>query len=1148
MLLKRRNGTLCFSAGDLCVFAESPFAAWMDRWYEETAGRAPSTLLFAGESFEQCAPDAPDAEMRLLAGKGAEHERAFLEKLRNEGRSVADLAGERDPEATRRALLSGVDVLYQPYLEAPPFFGYADFLLRCGDRPRYEVCDAKLARSIKPVFPLQLCLYSEMLAPLQGEIPERFHIALGSGETRSFRIERFLHLYRALRERFLAFQETFDPSAPPHPGDSPAHGGWSGTAGRILERLDSLARVANIAGSQRKKLEKAGIVRMKDLAETREERVPGLSPDVFARLREQASLQIASEGKERPEYRIVPSADGEELLPPASPGDVYFDIEGYPHAEGGLEYLWGAVGTDTSAPSGEGAVVFHDWWAHDAAGEKAAFEQFIDWVRARRTLHPGMHVYHYAPYETTAAKRLAAKYATREEEVDILLREGVFVDLYRVVRRALLVGTPGYSLKDVEHLYREKRSGDVATGGASVVAYHEWTVSGESGDWRKSPLLRHIRDYNEEDCRSTMDLGLWLREHLKEERVAPLDSPGESAVPSEREKTVRNEKNERRKELRRSLPGVLLEDVRGHADRPAAELLAGLVGYHWREAKPVFWRMYDRLARTGAELADDPDCLGMLRIAGEPRPDEKRSLIYPYTFPPDQETKIEQGKRCFANTTPTLSVEVHSLDTERGFVELRLGARNEPLPPLLDLVPDEYVGAETIEDSLHGIAQRWTEGTPPCGALRDLLDAAPPKLSDGRPFLYRPEDGVEGVLRLARDLGDSVLALQGPPGSGKTFTASRIIADLAASGQRIGVTANSHKAIMNLLAAVVEALDERGITAQVVKAGAGADEPLVANGRILPCKNGDLAEHIPEGAPVVLGATAWGFCRPEMEGMLDCLFIDEAGQFSLANAVACAPSASKLFLLGDQMQLAQPVQGTHPGKSGLSCLEHILGEHSVVPPDRGVFLEKSWRMHPELCAFVSDAFYEGRLRPLEGLERQEIRPIPGRHSIPWLVRGSGLLFVPVAHSGNGRSSDEEVERIASLTNDLLRCVYIDAQGEEHAMKMKDILFVAPYNLQVAKLRRRLGHEASVGSVDRFQGREAPVAILSMCSSSREESPRGMEFLCSPDRLNVAVSRARALAIVVGSPDLLSGNFSSIREMELANLYAWIMEKGDGASL
>ena len=295
--MERQNGALRFSAGDLCIFAESPFASWMDRWYTEVAKGSPSTLLFAGESYEGVAPDPPDAEMRLLAGKGSEHELAFLEKLRSEGRIVAELARNKDWEATSRAMRSGVDVIYQPYLESPPFFGYADFLLRrrSGQTPVYEVCDAKLARSIKPVFPLQLCLYSEMVAPLLGEVPEYFHIALGSGETKSFRVERFLYLFRTLRKRFLAFQETFDPLNPPNPADSSVYGRWTETAERIFERTDSLIRVANITGSQRKKLERAGIRKMKELAENNEVAVGGLAPDIFSRLREQASLQIASE-------------------------------------------------------------------------------------------------------------------------------------------------------------------------------------------------------------------------------------------------------------------------------------------------------------------------------------------------------------------------------------------------------------------------------------------------------------------------------------------------------------------------------------------------------------------------------------------------------------------------------------------------------------------------------------------------------------------------------------------------------------------------------------------------------------------------------------------------------------------------------------
>lgn len=1144
--MERRNGELFFSAGDLCIFAESPFASWMDRWYTEVAKGAPSALIYAGETYDSVAPDPQGAEMALLARKGSDHEQAFLERLRAEGKTVADLSGNRDARATVRAMESGADVIYQPCLEAAPFFGYADFLTRRpgGGKPRYEVCDAKLARSVKPVFPLQLSLYSEMLGALQGEVPKHFHIALGSGETQSFRTDAFLYLYRAVRRRFLEFQESFDPCSPPRPEDSAAYGIWAGTAERILERTDSLSLVANITRSQRKKLEQAGIFTMKELAESGAETIRGVPAAIFERLRQQAALQIASRGKAQPEYRLIQDEPAASFLPPPDPGDVFFDIEGYPLADGGLEYLWGAVVPDDPAPSGGKPSAFFDWWAHDGEGEREAFRQFITWVAERRARHPRMHVYHYAPYETTAIKRLASKYGTMEDEVDSLLREGVFVDLYRVVKRSLMVGTAGYSLKDVELLYRGGRSGEVATGGASVAAYHDWIVSGEPPDWQNSPRLKQIRDYNEEDCNSTMELDRWLRSHLE-----PGEAPSGDGAPSGEEKLTPgapNEKILKRRELRQNLPVALMNMGGDEKNRAAAELLGGLAGYHWREAKPVFWKKYDRLERSNEELADDPDCLGMLESAGEPR-QEKKSLIYSYNFPPGQETKIEKGSRCFVNTDPPQSVTVHSLDAERGRAELRLSAANDPLPALLSLIPNEYVSADVIEDSLHRTAQRWVDGAPPGGALCDLLNARAPALEGGRPFLYRPEEGMNGILNLARSLTDSVLALQGPPGSGKTYTASRIIADLAASGKKIGVTANSHRAIMNLMAAVVEALDEREVSVRVVKAGADDKEALVAEGRIIPCKNADLPDLISEGRPVVLSATAWGFCRKEMEGKLDCLFIDEAGQFSLANAAACAPSARKLFLLGDQMQLAQPVQGTHPGRSGLSCLDHILGEHVTVPPERGIFLEKSRRMHPDLCAFVSDAFYDGKLLPLEGLERQEIRPGQGTPEITWLTRGSGVIFIPVEHSGNARASDEEVEIIASLTKDLLSCVYVNDKGETKPLDADDILYVAPYNLQVSKLRARLGEKAAVGSVDRFQGREAPVVILSMCSSSREESPRGMEFLCSPDRLNVALSRARALAVVVGSPGLLSGSFSTVREMELANLYAWIMEKG-GAGL
>jgi len=1143
--VRETDSGLAFSPTDLCTFSKSPFASWMDRWYLSVAGRQPAPFSFDGEVFPDCAPDEQEPEMEILSDKGMEHEKRFLEKLREGGKSVVEL-DSRDLTLTREALASGADVIYQAWLESADglFGGYADFLVRTGssaDRtPLYEAWDTKLARSTKPTFILQLCLYSEMLADVQGVLPERIGVVLGTGELKTYPLNRFLHLHRVIKQRFLDFQDAFDPENLAHPAGSREHGRWSNLAERILENLDHLCRVANITRGQIRKLEAAGITRLGELAETGARRVPGLAPHILSRLKLQASLQILSEGKDVPEYRVAPldpdaPRRGLAGLPPASPMDVFFDLEGYPHAEGGLEYLWGTVTEE------EGKPVFRDWWAHDPAQEKAAFEGFMDWVMERFRADPSMHVYHYAPYETAVVRRLSGKYATREEEVDELLRNQVFVDLYPVVRQGLVVGTRGYSLKDVEHLYRGRRGGEVVNAGASVVAYHDWIASGEPPDWQDSPLLRQIRDYNEEDCVSTWELAVWLRQRQAEAGIAWAGPESDDEEKPKRLLADTDNSFEERKARRRELPEKLDRRCAGSPEKERARLLGGLAGYHWREAKPVFWRKFDRAVKTHEELAEDLDCLGFLELEGYPRPD-KRSLVYTYAFDPGQDTKLQEDKYCFVAADLSLKPKLQVLDRENGRAVLRIGNAKGILPPLLSLLPNEYVNADVIEDALHEVAEGWAEGNVPAGAVGDLLSAAAPRMKDGfGPFLHRPERGLPGIIEAASNLGDSVLAIQGPPGSGKTYTASRIIAELAARGRTVGVTATSHKAILNLLRAVTEALEERDIKVPVYKAGGDPDDPLFAAGKVQPCANNELAGCVGSKA-VILGATAWGFARPEMRGMVDTLFIDEAGQFALANAVAVATSARNVILLGDQMQLSQPVQGTHPGNCGLSCLEHLLGEHATVPPDRGVFLETTRRLHPAICSFVSEAFYEGRLQPLAGLENQKI--VPGAGRCPgWLTKEAGLLFVPVAHEGNSQASDEEADVIARLAADLLRCTYTDAAGKTRPVALEDLLFVAPYNMQVRKLKDRLGSEARVGSVDRFQGQEAPVVILSMCSSSREDSPRGMEFLCDPNRLNVAISRAQALAVVVGSPDLLSGEFGNLKEMELGNLYAWIMDRG-----
>jgi uncharacterized protein len=421
----------------------------------------------------------------------------------------------------------------------------------------------------------------------------------------------------------------------------------------------------------------------------------------------------------------------------------------------------------------------------------------------------------------------------------------------------------------------------------------------------------------------------------------------------------------------------------------------------------------------------------------------------------------------------------------------------------------------------------------------DLLRRRRPRITGhpGGALVRDTDDSLEAVCDLARRLDCTTLCIQGPPGTGKTYTAAAMIVQLLRGGARIGVTAQSHKVIMNAMRAVAKAMQERGVRAQLCKVGEHEDDPLVRVGTVRAIENDDVGEVLDGGACLV-GGTAWLFSREELQGRFDYVFIDEAGQVSLANAVAVGLATRNLVLVGDQMQLAQVTQGHHPGETGLSCLEYLLHGESTVPADLGVFLARSRRMHPDVCRFVSDAVYQGRLGSIPATRRHRVLRGADTTLVP---AETGILWVPVEHDGCTQSSDEECERIAAMVEELLRRRVVDRQGVERPMTTDDILVVAPFNLQVRCLRGRLGHAIRIGSVDKFQGQEAPVVIASLCASTLDEAPRGASFLLSPNRLNVAVSRAEALAIVVGCPDLMDVRCRSLEEMRLVNLLCHLVE-------
>jgi len=1146
-----KNNVLRYSPSDLTVFLDGEFPSWMDRWYAEQRfiasksapvpkAKLPTEYAAPHRCVANCSVDADDAERDLIARKGIEHEKAFLAALKQQGMVVVECPNdETAPAETLAAMKNGAQLIYQACLQVENWGGFADFLAKLDGASKlgtyhYEVWDTKLARSAKPYFLVQLCAYAEMLEAVQGTRPKQVEVVLGNGNRLRFTTDKFFYYYRELKKAFTHFQDKIDLNTAPYPGESAAFGRWSNYVEEILLASDDLTCVARMTRLQARRLRSDGINTMTDLASTKKNVVPGMTAEIFTRQKQQASLQVKSRGKDRPLFAVVKPSDfdprrGLAVLPTGSEGDVFFDMEGYPLAVGGLEYLFGAVYV-----SG-GKLEFTDWWAHNEIEEKLAFEQFIDSVYARWKQDPAMHIYHYASYEVHAMRRLMGKYATRENQVDDLLRNEVFVDLYTIVRQGLIVGTPNYSLKEIEKLYLEKRAGGVTTAGGSVVAYQRWLDAPDGATWQNSKMLREIRDYNQVDCESTAILRDWLVAQQKQTNIPYLPKPLKEA------KGKKNDASEDRQRPSTVLANELLKQVADGKVQPkeraeVQELLAWLLEFHWREAKPVFWRMFDRHDMTEQELIDDLDCLGAIHRTSTARTPIKRSWGYDYKFNPDQDTKLHEGSTCYFAHDLSVTCEITAFDPENGIVQIKLGPSTAPPPNTLSLIPNEYVHAEPIPTAILRFAAAWTKGITVPPAVEDILFRRPPRVKGhtGGPLILGSPT-VPQIVDIATRLDNSALFIQGPPGTGKTFTAAAIIVHLLSLGKSVGITSNSHKAILNAMHAVIRAAAKNGKKFSLIKVGGESDDPLIMNGQISHTKTDLDPAWVQPG--VVVGGTAWLFSREELVDKFDYLVIDEAGQVALANVVATGESAKNLILVGDQMQLAQPIQGSHPGESGKSALDYLLQAKATVPPEFGIFLDVTWRMHPHICSFISNAVYDGRLKAHEDNKKQEILCANPEHAA--FKRTCGVAFVEVPHEFNAQSSDEEVDEIEKIVKELLGRRIVDRDSKQRILQIQDILVVAPYNMQVRRLRARLGNDAKVGSVDKFQGQEAPVVIVSMCASAAEDVPRGIEFILNKNRLNVAVSRAMCLAIVVGCRGLMAPRCTTIGQIEMANLYCWL---------
>jgi predicted RecB family nuclease len=1109
-----------------------------------------TTLDRAEEAGEIKKELFPDPGLELLNQLGVAHEHTYLEQLRADGLQITEITSDlsRTDAAieTIKALQAGADVVYQPVFLNGEWYGRADFLRKVeqasgfGDWS-YEVVETKLARSTKTRAIIQLCHYSDLLSKVQNRVPDLMHVILGGGKPpEAFPINHYLAYFRKIKRELEEASQTTGQTYP-EPNAHCRLCDWYRRCDGQWRSDDSLTLVANISRSQRKALDERTITTLAGLAALTlpvTPKIERIGRQALFNIHEQARVQLAGRNLNGPVYEFIEPIEPERglaKLPAPSAADVFLDFESAPFAfDDGLEYLIGLVTISDKTPT------YDATWALDRSQEKKAFEKFMSWVMERWKQTPEMHIYHYGHYEQTAIKRLAGRHSCFVDELDRLLRGGVFVDLLQVVRQGLRASVESYSIKKMEPFYGFSRERPLPEARRALESLEAFFSLGETGA-DLSGLRDTIEEYNCDDCLSALRLRDWLevlrtQAEARTETAIPRPEARESA-PSEKLAAKVDEVNKMVARLLASIPED--EDERNE-EQNAQWLLANLLDWNRREDKSSWWEYYRLRGLSDSELQEDKNALGGLEYLKEIDCDKESSRLFRYRFPP-QTHSIERARDVHDPQTGKSAGRIVVIDEQTGSIDMSRTVKSKaPHPPAL--IPCDTINADELRDSLLRLASWVLENgitaSGPYQSARDLLLRRAPNLRGETVDSAGAKSAnlTETSKLLALALDHSVLPIQGPPGSGKTYIGARMILELIQNNRRVGITATSHKVIGNLLDALCVAARESNFPLRVIQKVTDKADGFKDDMVIITTKNEAVPAALGSSEVQVAAGTAWLWAREEMAGAVDVLFVDEAGQVSLAYVLAASQGSGSLVLLGDPQQLDQPVKGIHPPGTDISALAHLLNGQATIVNEQGLFLDETWRLHPDICDFTSAAFYEGRLTARTENGNQRI-------NAEGPLGGTGLRFVPIAHSGNQNESPEEVEEVNALVRSLLdrKATWRDRDGATKAVTIEDILVVAPYNAQVSALRKVLPDGARVGTVHKFQGQEAPIVFYSMATSTPEDAPRGMEFLYSSNGLNVATSRAQCVTVLVASPALFQVQCKTPRQMELANAFCCYLE-------
>ena len=1079
-------------------------------------------------------------DQKLWKEFGLKHEKKhfdLLKKYYKKNISIKqDLTEEERNKKTIEAIKKGYDLIYHAYLIDGDFRGEADFLIKVNTSSdlgdfSYEVYDTKVSRKPKPRHIYQITAYSSMLSKIQGILPLKMYLIDGADITHQYKPKEFIDFYSFTKKNFDNYlkniaKEKVYPEKCSHCNVC----NYTEECEKIWTEDNYINQVAKINRSQIDKLKKIGINTVKKLALTNPEKIKiKINKQALKDRISQAQLQEEKRETGKSKYIILDPDRGKGFykLPEPDEGDLFFDIEGYPQEDGrGFEYLHGIYF------KGQKGMEFKYFWAKDFKKkyEQENFIELINFFKEHFKKYPKAHLYHYNSYEKRSLRQLASLFSSDFPEgsnfVDTLLRGEKFVDLFLIINQCVRTTEKDMSLKSIENvLYGFNRNANVKKAEDSVKLYDFWLSS------KDKKTKEDIIEYNKEDCISTYHLREFLIK-IKPESIEWFSIPEET----EKRSTEKKDWEKIEVELKKSL------EKKENAKNPLTETIKNLVGFHRREIKPEWWETFDRMDKTHDELEEDPECIGNCFLKSDKPEKVEKGYVFTYQFN-DQDYKLKKDSTVY-NAHQNLSIgsiiEIVEDSPNKNIIKIKITEKKYntfgEMPSVLSLSRRGPAQIAVLEQALNRFVENYINVK---GAnykcILDLLVRGNPDLSkikSGEKLIDETKNITDESIKVVKQMNNTCLSIQGPPGTGKTYNSAKIIIDLINEGKKVGVSSNSHEAIKTLLSEIEnQALAEKFEFKGMKK----SSSTNLFEGKFIidvikdkPIDTKDFS---------LFAGTAWFFSNIRMNQKLDYLFIDEAGQVSLANTIAMATSSKNLVLIGDQMQLSQPIRGTHDGYAKLSSLDYILEDRDTIPPEQGIFLKETRRLNKEICKYISDSFYDSRLMPHEVTKTRSVKL--GLNNI----KNEGIFLIPTDHFGNSQRSDEEADIIHKYYSKIIGKEFTDEDGKDK-IDISNIMVVAPFNVQTNNIKQKLlgkhSEDTRVGTIDLFQGQQAKVVFISMTSSDAENLPRHKDFFFNRNRLNVAISRAQNVAIILFNPNLLLASANTIHEMRLMNNFCKLL--------